>query len=305
MSTILHMKKNHSQLVQTQSRLSQLGRLYVRIVSANDLLSYDLNGLSDPYCVMSLYDDPERSYKTRVKYMTLKPVWDQEFVLDVEESGLMLRIDMFDHDTVGKDDFMGSVSVDVDTLEKNQLIKLRLPLTKEGKKSKNRGVLCLEVKLWRYSNFIKVLSHPSSPLARALCTSFSDDMIAQSLTILWSEMGIFEDLIELVVDIEVNHTEHEETLFRGDSIATKIMKQTSKVTALPWLQYILKEHIIDISNNPHNFEIDPYHIPEGEDIEINRMNLIRKVNDILDSIIDSVNECPWFPFYLISRSTVK
>ncbi|XP_073151746.1 synaptotagmin-5-like isoform X1 [Henckelia pumila] len=82
------------------------GVLSVTVVSAEDLPPADLMGKADPYVVLSLKKTQARN-KTRVVNENLNPVWNQTFDFVVED-GLhdMLILEVWDHDTFGKD-YMG------------------------------------------------------------------------------------------------------------------------------------------------------------------------------------------------------
>ncbi|BFZ60617.1 hypothetical protein YB2330_001657 [Saitoella coloradoensis] len=77
----------------------------IRIISGEDLLPCDRNGLSDPYAVLS-DEHGNRVAKTRTIYKTLNPRWDQSF--DVEVKGFIwLQATVWDADVVGNHDICG------------------------------------------------------------------------------------------------------------------------------------------------------------------------------------------------------
>ncbi|KAL8037462.1 hypothetical protein ABFX02_11G041600 [Erythranthe guttata] len=82
------------------------GVLSVTVISAEDLAPTDLMGKADPYVVVAL-KKTESKNKTRVVNESLNPVWNQTFDFVIED-GLhdMLIIEVWDHDTFGKD-YMG------------------------------------------------------------------------------------------------------------------------------------------------------------------------------------------------------
>ena len=82
-----------------------------------NLVAADLNGKSDPYCVIKF---GEHTWKSMIKKKTLDPEWD---VLDPVSpifsfkvpSGRNLKLEftVFDHDMIGKDDFLGGLILDL------------------------------------------------------------------------------------------------------------------------------------------------------------------------------------------------
>uniref|UniRef100_A0A4W5L2Q3 C2 domain-containing protein n=1 Tax=Hucho hucho TaxID=62062 RepID=A0A4W5L2Q3_9TELE len=60
--------------------LRDVGFLQVKIIKATDLLAADLNGKSDPFCVLELGND---RLQTHTIYKTLNPNWNKVFTLSV------------------------------------------------------------------------------------------------------------------------------------------------------------------------------------------------------------------------------
>ncbi|KAK9032424.1 hypothetical protein V6N11_056689 [Hibiscus sabdariffa] len=79
------------------------GVLSVTVISAEDLPVVDLMGKADPFAVLTMKKS-EAKNRTRVVNDSLNPVWNQTFDFVVED-GLheMLIIEVWDHDTFGKD----------------------------------------------------------------------------------------------------------------------------------------------------------------------------------------------------------
>ncbi|RXG52528.1 Protein piccolo, partial [Armadillidium vulgare] len=90
---------------------SGLGLLELTIVRATDLVAKDLNGFSDPYCVVKV--NGEVKYRTRIKKKTLDPYWNEkkEVEKEKEEEEEPLRVTLWDHDAFGMKDFLGSLSL--------------------------------------------------------------------------------------------------------------------------------------------------------------------------------------------------
>ncbi|PGH10146.1 hypothetical protein AJ79_05501 [Helicocarpus griseus UAMH5409] len=83
----------------------------VKIVEAEDLKGCDMDGLSDPY--VSLADESQRIFKTRVVYDNLNPRWDDS--VDIMTKGPQNIIaTVWDWDAVGSHDYMGRTSLKLD-----------------------------------------------------------------------------------------------------------------------------------------------------------------------------------------------
>lgn len=60
---------------------------------------------------------------------------------------------------------------------------------------------------------------------------------------------------ELVTTVSLDFLEKKETLFRGNSLATKLMDQYMKMTAIPYLQKTIKSVIMKIVESKQCCEV--------------------------------------------------
>ncbi|CAG5130346.1 unnamed protein product, partial [Candidula unifasciata] len=94
------------------------GVVNIVLVEGSNLVSMDDNGFSDPYVKFRLGME---KYRSKVKTKTLSPSWLEQFDLRLyEDQTSLLEITVFDHDTRGKDDFMGRAVIDLSQLEKEK-----------------------------------------------------------------------------------------------------------------------------------------------------------------------------------------
>jgi Ca2+-binding EF-hand superfamily protein/CubicO group peptidase (beta-lactamase class C family) len=82
---------------------------YFELSGATGLAKADFIGGADPYAV--LYFNNERIGKTRVKFNTMAPVWNQRFGIPKPDPRSIntVRIEVYDYDRFSGDDFMGQV----------------------------------------------------------------------------------------------------------------------------------------------------------------------------------------------------
>ncbi|XP_070707501.1 protein unc-13 homolog D [Pempheris klunzingeri] len=96
--------------------------LMVTVKEAKGILGKDITGLSDPYCILTILEDEEESrtrrsrakpsksvvkdavaddkiYETDIKKQTLNPIWNQTFILELEDvAGASFHLEMWDKD---------------------------------------------------------------------------------------------------------------------------------------------------------------------------------------------------------------
>ncbi|GJR36709.1 C2-domain ABA-related 4-like protein, partial [Tanacetum coccineum] len=87
-----------------------LGLLKVKIKRGLSLAVRDITD-SDPYLVIKMGD--QQKQKTRVVNKDVNPVWDEELTLSVQDANLPIKLTVYDHDMLSKDDPMGDAEFDL------------------------------------------------------------------------------------------------------------------------------------------------------------------------------------------------
>lgn len=100
-----------------------IGVIVVNVHHGQDLSSQDVNGRSDPYCVLSLAKFGRPMYSTRIIFEDLNPVWEETaFLLITKEdvrSDEGLSLQLWDSDKRTADDIVGRVNVPLRELVRN------------------------------------------------------------------------------------------------------------------------------------------------------------------------------------------
>ncbi|KAM0041822.1 putative C2 domain-containing protein [Helianthus debilis subsp. tardiflorus] len=96
-----------------------LGLLKVKIKRGLSLAVRDITD-SDPYVVIKMGDQKQ---KTRVVNKDVNPVWDEDLTLSVEDANLPIKLTVYDHDMLSKDDPMGDAEFEI----KSFVDALKLP----------------------------------------------------------------------------------------------------------------------------------------------------------------------------------
>ncbi len=78
------------------------------VYQARDLSAKDINGKSDPFCVVEL--DSTR-LRTHTIFKTLDPVWNKSFIIPVQDIHSILELTIFDEDTNKTSEFIGKVAI--------------------------------------------------------------------------------------------------------------------------------------------------------------------------------------------------
>ncbi|KAI5710196.1 hypothetical protein M8J75_006559 [Diaphorina citri] len=144
----------------TQLRQYSFFQLKIHLKRGRDLIARDKTGTSDPYVKFKI--SGRLLYKSKTVYRDLNPSWDETFTLPIEDpfepvqckvmpettSGLVVELQVFDYDWGLQDDFMGSASIDLTTLELGRCTDLILTLEDPNKPEENLGDIYLSATLY-------------------------------------------------------------------------------------------------------------------------------------------------------------
>lgn len=86
-----------------------IGILNVKVIGGTKLAIRDMS-TSDPYVVLTL---GQQKAQTSVMKGNLNPVWNEELKLSVPRQYGPMKLQVFDHDVLSKDDIMGEAEIDL------------------------------------------------------------------------------------------------------------------------------------------------------------------------------------------------
>uniref|UniRef100_A0A8D0A6G6 Multiple C2 and transmembrane domain-containing protein 2-like n=1 Tax=Sander lucioperca TaxID=283035 RepID=A0A8D0A6G6_SANLU len=129
-------------LKRSLKNLSDVGFLQIKVIKAADLLSADLNGKSDPFCVLELGND---RLQTHTVYKSLHPEWKQVFTFPVKDIHEVLVVTIFDEDGDKAPDFLGKVAIPLLSIRRGQ--QIAYPLKKEDLGGLSKGSITLELEV--------------------------------------------------------------------------------------------------------------------------------------------------------------
>ncbi|XP_039989878.1 multiple C2 and transmembrane domain-containing protein 2 isoform X2 [Xiphias gladius] len=120
----------------------EVGFLQVKVIKANDLPATDLNGKSNPLCVIELGNS---KLQTHTIYKTVNPEWNKAFTLPVKDIHDVIELTVLDENGDKTPNFLGKVAIPLLSVKNGQQICLSLKKEDLGSASKGTVTLVLEV----------------------------------------------------------------------------------------------------------------------------------------------------------------
>lgn len=116
--------------------------------------------------------------------------------------------------------------------------------------------------------------------------------IAQPLVRLFTHKERIVDIIQNLAEYEICKLTDPTTIFRGNTLVSKMMDEAMKLSGLHYLHSTLRPIVELILHEKKCCEIDPTRIKEKEKVEQNLNNLHDYVEKVFDAIIKSAPQCP-------------
>ena len=172
----------------------------------------------------------------------------------------------------------------------------------KAQKKDERNKRQLEEHAVRYTPLVELLSNEDLALVNAVCVTAGaeQETVLESLIYILDAHKMTLPIIKLGITREVEKTKSAQTLFRGNTMATKLMTAFTKMTGRQYLTNTVKPLLEELSANLMNgisFEIDPE--KTGEDHAANMEHLRKASQRFLDHIVDSIKVCP-VPFRIMA-----
>uniref|UniRef100_A0A8C5H5Q3 RAS p21 protein activator 2 n=1 Tax=Gouania willdenowi TaxID=441366 RepID=A0A8C5H5Q3_GOUWI len=275
----------------------------------------------DPYATVSLVG-PARSdqKKTKVKKKTSNPQFDETFFFEVTRSSSYSKKSHFQV-------YLHFLSFILTFLHFDYLIiiikkKKNLDLSViwwydryllqpkgNGSKSKSDDLGSLRLKL----NYIEDTVLPPAcytPLCNLLLKSPDVKPISASSAHILGDIcrdryeavlpmvrlllhhNRFLPFVSAVAALELENTQEANTIFRGNTLATRCIDDMMKIIGKNYLAVTIKPVIDEICESNKTCEIDPNKLKEGDNVESNKENLQVYVQKVFTSITQSSSSCP-------------
>jgi neurofibromin 1 len=133
------------------------------------------------------------------------------------------------------------------------------------------------------------------PIAMALAnvvTTSQMDELARVLVTLFDAKHLLSPLLWNMFYREVEVSDCMQTLFRGNSLGSKIMAFCFKIYGQQYLQALLEPLIKPLLDEHNSYEVDPARLESNEDIDVNRKNLIALTEKVFEAIVNSADKFP-------------
>uniref|UniRef100_A0A674AC54 RAS p21 protein activator 2 n=1 Tax=Salmo trutta TaxID=8032 RepID=A0A674AC54_SALTR len=98
--------------------------------------------------------------------------------------------------------------------------------------------------------------------------------------------------VSAITVLELENTQEANTIFRGNSLATRCIDDMMKIVGRSYLTVTLKPVLDEICESNKTCEIDPIKLKEGDNVEVNKENLQGYVQKVFSSITQSSSSCP-------------
>ncbi|KAJ3427978.1 neurofibromin [Anaeramoeba flamelloides] len=162
---------------------------------------------------------------------------------------------------------------------------------KEKKKNEEENILSNEGK----TIFYELLTHEDFLISQSFLkmVNFSDlEVLARNFPILLETKKLNLQLLKLVITNEVDKTSYENTLFRRNSIASKLITAYTNRVGITYLKKVIRPIVVEMSRIVGSFEIDENKLIKGENLSDNRERLKKYSIKIMNSILNSIRYCP-------------
>uniref|UniRef100_I3JE30 RAS p21 protein activator 2 n=1 Tax=Oreochromis niloticus TaxID=8128 RepID=I3JE30_ORENI len=320
----VHLEMRLSEVITENGSTGQ--HISVRIIECKELPL--ISGQNcDPYATVSLVG-PARSdqKKTKVKKKTSNPHFEETFFFEVTRSysrrtqfnveeedieKLEIKVDLWNNENLAQDVFLGETRVPVKILQSDHIHKAWYLLQPKGNgnKSKSDDLGSLRLKL----TYIEDTVLPSAcytPLCTLLLKSPDVKPISASAAHILGDIcreryevvlpmvrlllhnNRFVPFVSAVAALELDNTQEANTIFRGNSLATRCIDDMMKIVGKNYLSVTLKPVIDEICESNKTCEIDPIKLKEGDNVEVNKENLQGYVQKVFSSITQSSSNCP-------------
>jgi len=118
------------------------------------------------------------------------------------------------------------------------------------------------------------------------------DAVAKALIIVFQDHDKVIPLLKSFISLEIKLSESAGTLFRNNSMVSKMFKFYSRLIGLPYLYMTVGPELDKLIFDEVGLEVDPEKMEEGTDLDEMRWKLMAQSQKILKQIFNSTDKCP-------------
>ncbi|KAJ7324836.1 hypothetical protein JRQ81_017856 [Phrynocephalus forsythii] len=283
-----------------------------------------INGQNcDPFATVSVVG-PSRNdqKKTKVKKKTSNPQFNETFYFELHQKSqfqveeediekLEVRVDLWNNGNLVPDHFLGEIKIPVKGLGSDsfQAWYLLQPRDNGNKSTKmdDHGSLRLNIcytedyvlpseyyaslrDLLLKSSEVEPISASAAYILAEVCRDKYDTILPLVRLLLHHHTLV--QFITAVAKLELKDTQEANTIFRGNSLATRCLDEMMKIVGKYYLKVTLKPILDEICENPKPCEIDTLKLKEADNVENNKENLRYYVDKVFRTIVQSSISCP-------------
>jgi hypothetical protein len=101
--------------------LHPVGELHVKLIEGKNIKNTDLIGKADPFVVLYVRQTKDKTKRSKSQHNTLKPVWNEDFTVEVEDPALQhLTLRLMDDESVEKSEYIGQAELLISQFEPNK-----------------------------------------------------------------------------------------------------------------------------------------------------------------------------------------
>ncbi|XP_004525608.1 GTPase-activating protein isoform X2 [Ceratitis capitata] len=116
--------------------------------------------------------------------------------------------------------------------------------------------------------------------------------MAQPLVRLFTHKGRIASIIKALADYEISNLTDPTTIFRGNTLVSKMMDEAMRLSGLPYLHQTLRPVLAQILSEKKPCEIDPSKVKDRSAVDTNLNHLQAYVERVFDAITQSAVRCP-------------
>ncbi|XP_078672261.1 ras GTPase-activating protein 1-like isoform X3 [Branchiostoma floridae x Branchiostoma belcheri] len=297
-------------------RVKQLRSLSVNVLDARNL---PVKHLPHPYCVLSLHD--VHAARTQMREGP-NPLWSEEFVFEdlpreVESFTLLLC----SRARRSKDAVVASVFVPLSKLPNGQYVDEWYPVIPESPYKGDMGSIRIRahyrsqlvLPLEEYAGLKQLIVSKEFHTIYALDKVCARDrsLLASALLRVFRQEKNEAVLLQTLTTKEIANEDESATLFRATTLASTLMDQYMKMTAVPFLHQAVKEVITKIADSKQSCEhppssltccvrpvkdpdttLNPTKLEKGADVNSNLETLLSFLTEAVEAIFKATESCP-------------